>query len=85
MTIMSLLLKVFRKPRREEISIEASGPIETLEPIRPTCYVKSIEFQCGQKLSLNSEEVIVIVGPNNSGKSCTLREIRFSRLTPIYY
>lgn len=82
MTIMSFLSKVFRKPKREEISMEPHEPIEKPEllepndPIRPTCYVRSIEFQSGQKLLINMNEVIVIVGPNNSGKSCTLREIK---------
>ena len=76
MTIMSFLSKVFRKPRREEISNELRDSAEATEPIRPTCYVESIEFQCGQKLLLGKDEVIIIVGPNNSGKSCTLRQIQ---------
>lgn len=73
-TIISRLSKVFRRQKRE-ISTEPRESREPREPIRSTCHVRSIEFQCGQKLLLDREEVTVIVGPNNSGKSCTLREI----------
>ncbi|WP_109406201.1 ATP-dependent nuclease [Proteus faecis] len=38
-------------------------------------YIESITFSSGQELSLSEKDKILIVGPNNSGKSQTLREI----------
>jgi len=42
---------------------------------KPKVYIKSIEFSGGQKLDLNEKDKILIVGPNNSGKSQTLRDL----------
>jgi hypothetical protein len=39
-------------------------------------YVESIKFSGGQAISLNDSSILVIVGPNNAGKSSVLREIR---------
>jgi predicted ATP-dependent endonuclease of OLD family len=39
-------------------------------------YVESITFSAGQTISLNDSSILVIVGPNNAGKSSVLREIR---------
>ncbi|HEY2452290.1 MAG TPA: AAA family ATPase [Scandinavium sp.] len=38
-------------------------------------YISDIEFSSGQKISFEEDEKVIIVGPNNSGKSQTLREI----------
>lgn len=39
-------------------------------------YIQSIEFSGGLKIDLNESSILVIVGPNNAGKSSTLRELR---------
>jgi len=39
-------------------------------------YIGDIEFSGGQKIQLNESSILVIVGPNNAGKSSVLREIR---------
>src|SRR5665213_935221 len=39
-------------------------------------FVKSITFSAGQTIALDDSSILVIVGPNNAGKSSTLREIR---------
>lgn len=39
-------------------------------------YVAAIEFSGGLKLKLNDSSILVVVGPNNAGKSSVLREIR---------
>lgn len=42
---------------------------------KPKLTISEIIFSGGQKLTLNNDDKILIVGPNNSGKSQTLREI----------
>ena len=42
----------------------------------PTVWISSLTFNDGTTLNLNAGDVVVIVGPNNSGKSATLRAIR---------
>lgn len=42
---------------------------------KPKAFIKSINFSGGQTLELNETDKILIVGPNNSGKSQTLRDI----------
>jgi hypothetical protein len=39
-------------------------------------YVESIEFSGGQTIKLTENSILVVVGPNNAGKSSVLREIR---------
>jgi hypothetical protein len=39
-------------------------------------YVESIQFSGGQLIQLTEGSILVIVGPNNAGKSSVLREIR---------
>lgn len=43
--------------------------------IKPTASISKIKFSSGQQLELHPHDKIVLVGPNNSGKSQTLREI----------
>jgi hypothetical protein len=42
---------------------------------KPTVSISMIEFSGGQKITLFPYDKIILVGPNNSGKSQTLREI----------
>ncbi|EPF6160410.1 ATP-dependent nuclease [Citrobacter sedlakii] len=42
---------------------------------KPSAHLESITFSSGQTLVLNENDKILIVGPNNSGKSQTLRDI----------
>lgn len=42
---------------------------------KPSASLKKIKFSGGSEFSLNPNEKIIIVGPNNSGKSQSLREI----------
>jgi len=42
---------------------------------KPSASITSITFSSGQKIKLKKNEKIVLVGPNNSGKSQSLREI----------
>jgi ABC-type transporter Mla maintaining outer membrane lipid asymmetry ATPase subunit MlaF len=41
----------------------------------PRAFVKSLTFNDGTVIDLNPDDIVVIVGPNNMGKSATLREI----------
>lgn len=45
------------------------------KPARPNVRVRSITFNDGQTLTLEKSEIVVFVGPNNSGKSLALREL----------
>ncbi len=42
---------------------------------KPTVSISSLSFSGGQTFSLKSFHKVILVGPNNSGKSQTLREI----------
>lgn len=42
---------------------------------RPSAYVEELTFKCGITIKLKKDDKIIIVGPNNSGKSQTLRDI----------
>ncbi|MGX9275946.1 ATP-dependent nuclease [Pantoea ananatis] len=42
---------------------------------KPKVHIKSISFHGGQVLQISEKDKILIVGPNNSGKSQTLRDI----------
>src|SRR5215213_9711270 len=52
----------------------ASGNSPTA-PSRPRAWLTTVDFTDGTSISLASNEIIVIVGPNNAGKSVALREI----------
>jgi ABC-type hemin transport system ATPase subunit len=47
-----------------------------IRPRDAKIYIGEIEFSGGQKIRLNDSSILVIVGPNNAGKSSVLREIR---------
>lgn len=44
-------------------------------PLRPSLSFASITFSDGTSLSLDDDDIVVFVGPNNSGKSAALREL----------
>ena len=43
---------------------------------RPNVYVESLVFNDGTSLAVNKDDIVVFVGPNNVGKSQTLRDIQ---------
>ncbi|WP_159288956.1 ATP-dependent nuclease [Methylosinus sporium] len=45
------------------------------EFIRPTLSFETITFSDGTTLTLDADDIVVFVGPNNAGKSATLREL----------
>lgn len=49
---------------------------------KPTAYVSSFTFSDGTKVSTAPTDIIVIVGPNNVGKSVALRDIHDKALSP---
>jgi AAA domain, putative AbiEii toxin, Type IV TA system len=54
-----------------------SYPAKTNKPdlIRPRLTFESITFSDGQTLTLGDDDIVVLVGPNNAGKSAALREL----------
>lgn len=48
---------------------------EDQEPIKPKATIAEITFSGGDKVELSENEKVILVGPNNSGKSQSLREI----------
>ena len=44
--------------------------------MEPRVWVKTVKFSDGTTIEFADDDVVVIVGPNNSGKSATLRGIR---------
>jgi energy-coupling factor transporter ATP-binding protein EcfA2 len=48
---------------------------EDVEPIKPKATLAEITFSGGDRVELSENEKVILVGPNNSGKSQSLREI----------
>lgn len=46
-----------------------------MEDYKPKAWINTITFSSGQRLEFSENEKIIIVGPNNSGKSQSLRDI----------
>jgi ABC-type cobalamin/Fe3+-siderophores transport system ATPase subunit len=65
---MSVLARWKRKGQR---LLEALGP-----PRAAKIFVESLQVSGGEKINLKQNSILVIVGPNNAGKSSILREIR---------
>ena len=40
-------------------------------------YISSVTFNNGERLNVNADDIVVFVGPNNAGKSQSLRDIYF--------
>jgi ABC-type multidrug transport system ATPase subunit len=53
--------------------VDAEPKIE--RDLRPHFWIKSLTFNDGTNLELQRNEIVVFVGPNNSGKSVTLKEL----------
>lgn len=49
--------------------------LDKREKLKPSASIESIEFSGGHAFKLGPKEKVIIVGPNNSGKSQSLREI----------
>ena len=54
----------------------AAQVIEDDVSVTPSVHITSVTFSDGQKLSFSQSDVVVLVGPNNSGKSLCLRELQ---------
>lgn len=49
--------------------------ITTVEGNTPALFVNSITFNNGETISINKNDIVVFVGPNNAGKSQSLKDI----------
>ena len=38
-------------------------------------YISELEFNTGEKVQINRNDIVVFVGPNNAGKSQSLKDI----------
>ena len=54
---------------------DQKNPIESPIVAQPTVHIEELHFSDGTRLSLGPTDIIVLVGPNNAGKSAALREI----------
>jgi len=56
---------------------EISSPNEgsARGPAPPRAWITSIEFNDGTRIDIARHEILVVVGPNNAGKSAALRDI----------
>lgn len=50
--------------------------VNQISTTTPCVWIKKLKFSDGTEIELNKDDVVVIVGPNNSGKSACLRGIR---------
>ena len=59
--------------------LSSASMSDTMKPGATTSsasvYIKTLAFHGGAKLSLTDNSIVVLVGPNNSGKSLSLKEI----------
>ena len=51
---------------------------ETMPARRPNIYVQSLTFNDGTTLSVNKNDIVVFVGPNNVGKSQVLKDVEWA-------
>ncbi len=56
--------------------------METGTITKPNVFVKSITFNDGKQIDLSNNDIVVIVGPNNVGKSIALKEIQEKIISP---
>ncbi len=66
-------------PQDESASQESIDDPKESKPTKPTVWIQEIEFRNGLRTNLEPGEILVVVGPNNSGKSLLLRDL-FSAL-----
>jgi energy-coupling factor transporter ATP-binding protein EcfA2 len=55
--------------------LKAASEKEDFEPLKPKVTLVEITFSGGDTINLEENEKLILVGPNNSGKSQSLREI----------
>ena len=53
---------------------EAGAPKDEVELQCPKLFFKTITFSDGNTLTLDEDDIVVFVGPNNAGKSAALRQ-----------
>ncbi len=53
----------------------SEASINVVEPGRPKLCFETVTFSDGETLTLDENDIIVFVGPNNAGKSAALREL----------
>ena len=46
------------------------------EPVKPSLSFESITFSNGDTLKFEEDEIVVLIGPNNAGKSAALKEMQ---------
>ena len=54
---------------------EQSNAPDSIEVVAPSLTMSELKFSDGTIVSLNANDIVVFVGPNNAGKSASLREI----------
>jgi energy-coupling factor transporter ATP-binding protein EcfA2 len=60
----------------DRLNMTENEPAELMaKPQRPTLAFKAITFSDGSTLTFDDDDIVVFVGPNNAGKSATLREM----------
>lgn len=52
-----------------------SSPSQAVDPSIPRVWIETITFSSGQTVALAPDDILILVGPNNSGKSAALRNI----------
>ena len=51
------------------------GNVNTIIGNIPGLYVESLIFNNGESININKDDIVVFVGPNNVGKSQSLKDI----------
>jgi predicted ATPase len=60
----------------EAMAVDATSEADAKNAVvRPTFALKEVTFSDGTALSFAEDEIVVFVGPNNAGKSATLKEM----------
>ncbi len=65
-----MLLRFLKRLIRME-----SGPAAR-QHLRPSLYASEVTFSDGTTINLEADDLVILVGPNNSGKSAALRQIQ---------
>jgi hypothetical protein len=68
-------------PLREDIHNNDSSRSGVAAAVSPSIVFESLTFSDGTTVTLNPDDVVVFVGPNNAGKSAALRDLQ-ERLGP---
>lgn len=63
------------RPIDDNASIKLRQGNTDMEDRKPKAWIKNITFSSGQCLEFSEHDKVIIVGPNNSGKSQSLRDI----------